>query len=161
MKFDILTFINSIPLKSDICNGQLVLAMVTLQEVYFPKPFFPDNDLWNIASYDDGAQICQRDRKNFTYVLYYARNWLFARYRNPHPLCLSLHGSISCFQNIFHFSFPSLGKHIIYKQTKLRACYAFTRICVSLKSAIFSTILVTIFTKMFNCRCRGNRYAYG
>ena len=50
MKFDVLTFINSIPLKSDICNGQLVVAMVTLQEVYFPKHFFPDNDLWNMAS---------------------------------------------------------------------------------------------------------------
>ena len=69
MKFDVLTFINSIPLKSDICNCHLVVAMVTLLEVYFPKHFLPDNDLWNIASEDNGAQICQRDRKNFTYVL--------------------------------------------------------------------------------------------
>ena len=50
MKFDVLTFINNKPLKSDICNGQLVVAMVTLQEVYFPKHFFLDNDLWNIAT---------------------------------------------------------------------------------------------------------------
>ena len=51
MKFDVLTFINSIPLKSDICNGQLVVAMVTLQEgSILSQTFFPDNDLWNIAS---------------------------------------------------------------------------------------------------------------
>ena len=78
---------NTVTDKFAFCDGTLIVAMVTLQEPYFPKHVFSYINLRNLVLFLEYAGIFVTDRTQYENGLWKCSKITFVKFLKPHPLC--------------------------------------------------------------------------